>query len=204
MEDFKKRLSLLIAEGSSIVQGVESTSFMISLGKIVLPYVLEREDLESLGNFVEVLNLPSPVHQVYIRYIQWNRDCETFFLDFGLEKSFQFGEFVRIRKEVSKEILKENPYQRAILLRIKEQLSIIDGLSKLNLAQLQKGQKKTNASSKIKPRKKLVFIATYILACLIADVILYGVIDGYVFAIIGAEVAILFGMPKLIEWIHAQ
>jgi hypothetical protein len=78
-EDFKKRLSLIISEGSSIVQGVESTSFIIHLGKVVLPFVLERKDLDSLESFVEALNLPSPVHQIYLRYIQWNRDCESFF-----------------------------------------------------------------------------------------------------------------------------
>jgi len=200
MEDFKKRLTLLIAEGSSIVQGVESTSFIISLGKIVLPYVLEREDLESLGNFVEALSLPSPVHQVYIRYIQWNRDCEAFFLDFGLEKSFQFGEFVRIRKEISKEILKENPYQRAIL-KIKEQLSIIDNLSKLNLNKLKEEQKKKSISKKT--RRKLVFTAIYASACLVADTLLYGVVNGYIVAIIGVEVAILLGLPKLLEWIRS-
>jgi Ca2+/Na+ antiporter len=197
MEDFRKRLSVLIAEGTSVVQSIESTSFIISFGRVVLPYILKEEELDDVSNFIESLNLPSPVHQVYVRYIQWNRDCETFFSDFGLEKSFQFGEFVRIRREASKEISRENPDQRRILLKIKDQLSIVDSLSKLNLAKLQKEipQKKT--------RRKQIFVLAYVLICLIADAILFLKISFYVIGVMTLEAAILFGSPKLLEWLRS-
>jgi hypothetical protein len=201
MEDFRKRISSLVAEGSSIVQSVESTSFIINLSKVVLPYVFQEEDLESLEDFVETLNLPSPVHQVYIRYIQWNRDCEAFFSDYRLTKSSQFKEFVELRKKASQEILKESPYQRAILLRIQEQLSLIDNLSKLNLESVKAKQKGVGF---VRLRTKLLFTVVYIAACAIVDYFSYYAVGLVVIGIIGVEAAILMGIPKLLEWLGSS
>jgi len=202
MTDFKTQLASLLAEGDSIVQSVKSTSFLISLAKAVAPHVIDEEDLEDLEELVETLDLPSPVHQVYVRYLKWNRDCELFFTNFGLGKSFQFKDFVRLRKEVGREISKKSPYRRAILLRIKEQLSILDSLYKLDIEKLKKETKKLKATPKKanQRRKKLLLTLFYVLGCIFVDVLLFPMITLYVIGLIAVEVTVLFGIPKLLEW----
>lgn len=138
MEDFRTRLIALLTEGQSIVQSVQSTSFMISLAKAVAPYYLESEDLETLDKLIETLDLSNPVHQTYARYINWNKNCEAFFANSGLGKSLQSGEFTKLRKEAVGQILKKSPNQKIMLFRIREQLAILDSLTKLNVDQLRK------------------------------------------------------------------
>ncbi|NIO38666.1 hypothetical protein GTO27_13370 [Candidatus Bathyarchaeota archaeon] len=203
MADFKTQLASLLTEGNSIAQSVESTAFMLSLGKAVAPHVLEEEELEDFEEFIETLDLPSPVHQVYVRYIKWNRDCESFFRNLGLSKSFQFREFVRLRKEVSRESSKKSPYQRKILLKISEQLSVLDSLYKLNLERLGKEAKKPRAipQSRKQRKRKLFLTLFYLIGCILVDIILFPIITLYVIGLIAAEATILFGIPKLLEWL---
>ena len=203
MADFKTQLTSLLAEGDSIVKSVESSSFMISLAKAVAPYAFEEEELEDLESLIETLDLPSPVHQVYVRYTKWNRGCESFFTDFGLDKSFQFKDFVRLRKEISREISKKSPYQRAILLKIKEQMSILDSLYKLDLEKPSEDAKKPEVVNEHRPprRKKWLLILSYVLGCVLFDIILFPMITVYIIGLIAVEVTILFGIPKLLEWL---
>jgi hypothetical protein len=106
---------------------------------------------------------------------------------------------VRLRREISKEISKENPNQRAILLKIKEQLSIVDSLSKPNLIKLHREQ----IPSRKKAGLKLVFVLAYVLTCLVVDIVLcFYITYYYVIALATLEAAILFGSPKLLEWIQ--
>lgn len=203
MADFKTQLASLLNDGDSIVQSVQTISFMISLAKAAAPHVLEEEDLEDLEEFIETFDLPSPVHQVYVRYIKWNRNCESFFTNFGLGESFQFREFVSLRKEVGREISKKSPYQRAMLLKIREQLSILDSLYRLNIEKLRTKTEKTKITPKTgnKRKRKLWLTFFYILVCILVDALLFPLITLYVIGLVAVEVTFLLGVPKLLEWL---
>lgn len=209
MQDFRTQLMSLLAEGNAIVQTVESDSFIRSLAKAVAPYAVEREDLEDLEEFVESLDLSSPIHQIYMRYIKWNRDCESVLANSGLSKSLQFREFVRLRREVAREIAKKSPFQRAILLKIKEQLATLDSLQKVNIEQLREETrpkatpKRSSKRSKrwIQRNERLLLTLFYVFCCVAFDALLFPIITVYVIGLIAVEVTILLGIPKLLEWL---
>ena len=116
-------------------------------------------------------------------------------------RSYYFREFVRLRKEVSRVFLKRNAPQRIIITKIEEQTSILTSLSRMDLQKTKRREspRKSVRTPKRTP-KKHYFVMGYLISCAILDVLMSPLVGTYILAVVGVEATILFGLPRLLEW----
>ena len=159
----------------------------------------EWDALQDLEGYVKGVKLPTPIQNIYLSYISWNRNSDSFFNKLQWLKDKRTKDFGLLRKEFGKEISKKEPRLELLNAKVVEQVALLKSL----LEQPPKGEKKGT----VKPKKswrniRLTYIIAYLILCSVIDILLLPLIQWYILGIISIEIAIFFGLPRMIEWVR--
>lgn len=205
LNDLRIQLTVLIQEGNTISTKIKEQigqSTLFSLGKLAAYFMLDDENWEAIQDvdeFIRSLKLPSPIQGIYISYVNWNRKCGDFFRKCRWKSDKRVSGFSRLRKEFGKEINRKEPRLQLLYATITEQVSILQSL----LSEPPKIRRKPTRIQKRRwSTRKIAYTCTYMIFCIVVDLLLFPIIGWSVIPLIAVQVAILLGFPKLLEWLR--
>ena len=208
-EEWKPQLITLIQSGKAmrqrIIQQINLQSSLSVGGAIIslLSGISEDEwlqDLESLRKKMGKLNLPKPLQDLYNNYLLWNRECDEFFRKKQWKSTNRAKDFIRLRREFGRKISVRKPQLPILKAIMIDQLSILESILN-DPPKATKKIKKAKKKEKGWSTRKVVGTSIYVIVCVALDTCLLPMIGLGVLALVGAELAVLLGFPKLIEWL---
>lgn len=200
----------LIEEGEAIrakIGELMGQSFLLAGVKLTISLLDEdlRDLFWNMEQTVKKLNLPKPVYHLYTRYARWNRACLELMRKYGWMEDERVREFGRLRREFGGEVARKSRY---LLLEglVSEQVSLLRSMRdnppgrrrpQIKAAPLGGG---TGGWS----TRRILLTSIYTVFCFLIDTLLFPFAGFAIFGLVGAEVAIILGLPRLIEWLQTE
>jgi len=162
------------------------------------------ELFESVRQTAKNLQLPVPLYEFFKAYAKWFGNCREFIREANWQECDRIDVFVERKRDFEREMLRTQPRYQILETFVTDQVSILrhlhDNPPEPRLAKPVPRAKTTGHWS----RSRVVFTVAYLTFC--------GIVDCFVFlllgltiaiAVAGVELAVLLGLPKLIEWLQA-